>query len=70
MAELRKSYSNYVLRRKRQLTSKGAVYERDWMTVSEMDGFAPGTRPVYASGNFKLTINNERGGKKKYSFSD
>lgn len=70
MAELRKSYSNYVLRRKRQLTSKGAVYERDWMTVSEMDGFAPGTRPVYASGNFKLTINNERSGKKKYSFSN
>ena len=70
MAELRKSYSNYVLRRKRQLTSKGAVYERDWMTVSEMDGFAPGTRPVYASGNFKMTINNERSGKKKYSFSN
>ena len=70
MAELRKSYSNYILRRKRQLTSKGAIYERDWMTVSEMDGFAPGTMPVYASGNFKMTINQERGGKKKYSFSN
>ena len=70
MAELRKSHSNYVLRRKRQLTTKGAIYERDWMTVSEMDGFAPGTLPVYASGNFKMTINNDRNGKKKYSFSN
>ena len=70
MAELRKSYSNFILRKKRQLTSKGSLYERDWMTVSEMDGFAPGTLPVYASGNFKMTINNERSGKKKYSFSN
>ena len=70
MAELRKSHSNYILRRKRQLTSKGGIYERDWMTVSEMDGFAPGTLPVYASGNFKMTINNEHGGKKKYSFAN
>lgn len=70
MAELRKSYSNYTLRKKRQLTTKGGIYERDWMTVSELDGFAPGTLPVYASGNFKLTINSDRGGKKKYSFSN
>ena len=70
MAKLRKSHSNYILRKKRQLTTKGAIYERDWMTVSEMDGFAPGTLPVYASGNFKMTVNDERGGKKKYSFSD
>ena len=40
------------------------------MTVSELDGFTPGTLPVYASGNFKMTINNERGWKKKYSFSN
>ena len=70
MADLRISHSNYILRRKRQLTTKGAVYERDWMTVSELDGFAPGTLPVYASGNFKMTVPSERGGKKKYSFSD
>ena len=70
MAELRKSHSNFILRKKRQLTSKGSLYERDWMTVSELDGFAPGTLPVYASGNFKMTVRNERSGKKKYSFSN
>ena len=70
MAKLTKSHSNYTLRKKRQLTSKGAIYERDWMTVSEMDGFAPGTMPVYASGNFKMTVNNERDWRKKYSFSN
>ena len=59
MAKLRKSYSNYTLRKKRQLTSKGSIYERDWMTVSELDGFAPGTLPVYASGNFKMVVNND-----------
>ena len=70
MAKLRKSYSNYTLRKKRQLTSKGSIYERDWMTVSEMDGFAPGTLPVYASGNFKMVVNNDRPGKKKYGFGN
>ena len=70
MAELRKSHSNYILRKKRQLTAKGSLYERDWMTVSELDGFAPGTLPVYASGNFKMSVNNERLGKKRYSFSN
>lgn len=70
MAKLRKSYSNYTLRKKRQLTSKGSIYERDWMTVSELDGFAPGTLPVYASGNFKMVVNNDRPGKKKYGFGN
>lgn len=70
MAKLRKSYSNYTLRKKRQVTTKGSIYERDWMTVSEMDGFAPGTIPVYASGNFKMVVNGDRNGKKKYSFSN
>lgn len=68
--ELRRSHSNYIIRRKRQLTSKGGIYERDWMTVSEMDGFAPGSVPVYASGNFKLTVNPTPGKRKKYSFAD
>ena len=70
MAKLTKSYSNYTLRKKRQLTSKGSIYERDWMTVSELDGFAPGTLPVYASGNFKMVVNNDRPGKKKYGFGN
>lgn len=70
MPKLVKSYSNYTLRKKRQLTSKGSLYERDWMTVSELDGFAPGTLPVYASGNFKMVVNGDRRGKKRYSFSN
>ena len=70
MADLRISHSNYILRKKRQLTSKGGIYERDWMTVSELDGFAPGTLPVYASGNFKMTVPSDRGTTKKYSFAD
>lgn len=70
MANLRKSYSNYVIRRKSQLTRKGSIYERDWMTVSEMNGFPPGSVPVYASGNFKMVINNERNPRKRYSFSN
>ena len=70
MAELRKSKGNYILRKKRQTTSKGSIYERDWMTVTELDGFAKGTLPVYASGNFKMTINTGRTTKKKYGFSN
>lgn len=70
MAKVITSHSNYVLRRKAQATSLGTIYERDWMTVSEMDGFAPGLLPVYQSGNFKITINGEATPRKKYSYSN
>lgn len=64
------SHSNYVLRRKAQATSLGSIYERDWMTVSEMDGFAPGLLPVYQSGNFKISVNGEVNTRKRYSYSN
>ena len=70
MAKLIKSHTNYVLRRKVQETTLGNIYERDWMTVSEMDGFAPGAVPVYQSGNFKITVNDETSPRKRYSYGN
>ena len=70
MAKVITSHSNYVLRRKAQATSLGTIYERDWMTVSEMDGFAPGLLPVYQSSNFKLSINGEISPRKRYSYGN
>ena len=70
MAKLVKSASNYVLRRKIQNTTLGSIYERDWMTVSEMDWYANGLSPVWQSGNFKMTINPDSPARKRYSYGN
>lgn len=68
MAKLIKSHSNFIIRRKAQLSSLGPIYERDWMSVSEMDGFAPEAVPVYQSGTFKMTINPTRKPRRKQTY--
>ena len=70
MAKLVKSVSNYVLRRKIQNTTLGSIYERDWMTVSEMDWYAKGLLPIWQSGNFKMTINPDSPARKRYSYGN
>jgi hypothetical protein len=54
-----KSHSNYVLRKKHQTANKGTIFERDITTIGGRDNFAPGQVPVYKSGNFVITINND-----------
>ena len=70
MAKLVKSVTNYVLRRKIQNTTLGSIYERDWMTVSEMDWYAKGLLPIWESGNFKMTINPSPTPRKRYSYGN
>lgn len=62
-----KSVSNYTLRKKHQITSKGTIYERDWMTISESDGYAPDSIPVYGESNFKFVLNSGVSRKRKRS---
>lgn len=60
MSEYIKSYSNYVIKKKHQLTDNGVIYERDITTIGGLDQFAPGQVPIYNSGNFIITINNDK----------
>ena len=54
-----KSYSNYVLKRKHQDINSGTIYERDITTIGGLNQFAKGQVPIYKSGNFIITVNNE-----------
>ena len=54
-----KSFSNYVLKRKQQDINSGTIYERDITTIGGLNQFAKGQVPIYKSGNFIITVNNE-----------
>lgn len=54
-----KSYSNYVLKTKHQQTNDGTIYERDITTIGGRDQFAKGQVPIYRTGNFVITTNND-----------
>lgn len=54
-----KSHSNYVLKKRHQSVNDGTVYERDMTTIGGRDNFSPDQVPLYRSGNFVITVNND-----------
>lgn len=55
-----KSYSNYVLKKHHQtLDDNSKIYERDITTIGGVNRFSKGQTPIYQSGNFIITINND-----------
>ncbi len=60
-----KSHSNYVLKTKHQEINDGIIYERDITTIGGRDRFAKGQVPIYKSGNFVITVNNDNTAYKK-----
>lgn len=62
-----KSYSNYVIKKRHQLTNDGTIYERDITTIGGLNQFAKGQTPIYQSGNFIITVNNDSSYVKDYS---
>ncbi len=62
-----KSHSNYVLKNKHQLINDGTVFERDITTIGAVNQFAPGQTPIYRSGNFIITVRDDRGGMNQYN---
>lgn len=69
MGKYIKSYSNYVLKKKHQTVNDGVIYERDITTIGGRDQFAKGQIPIYRSGNFIITTNNDNTFYKKTSTS-
>ena len=70
MAKYIKSYSNYVLETKHQQTKDGTIYEKDITTIGGRDQFARGQVPIYKTGNFVITINNDNSVYKKVNEKD
>ena len=55
-----KSYSNYVLKSKHQVTNDGTIYERDYTTIGGLGNYTKNQTPIYQTGNFIMTVNNEK----------
>lgn len=62
-----KSHSNYVIKKNHQLVNDGKIYERDITTIGGLNQFAKGQVPIYQSGNFIITINNDSSFTKDYT---
>lgn len=54
-----KSHSNYVLKSRHQLTNDGVINERDITTIGGLNQFSKGQTPIYKSGNFIITVNDD-----------
>ncbi|MBR6516693.1 MAG: hypothetical protein IKT40_07520 [Bacilli bacterium] len=54
-----KSHSNYVIKEKHQLTNDGTIFERDMSTIGGLSSFPSGQVPIYQSGNFIISVNND-----------
>jgi hypothetical protein len=65
-----KSRSNYVIRELHQSTNVGNIYERDFMTISDLNSYSPGSLPVYGLNGFKMVINDGINLKKKHHYGN
>ena len=63
-----KSHSNYTIKQLHQSTNIGNVYERDFMTISEMNSYAPGSLPAYGLNGFKMVVDDSVNLKKKHQY--
>lgn len=70
MAKYIKSYSTYTLETKHQNIKDGVIYSKDITTIDSATGTNNGQTPVYKSGNFVITTNNDYTDYKKVSDKD
>ena len=63
-----KTRSNYVLKGLHQTTNVGNVYERDWMTIADLNTYAPGSLPSYGLNGFKMVIDDSINLKKRHQY--
>lgn len=56
----KKSYSNYVIKKKHQNVDDGVIFERDYSTLGGVNRFPSDRIPTYQHGNFVFTVNNEK----------
>lgn len=63
-----KTRSNYTIKQLHQSTNIGNIYERDWMTISDLNTYAPGSLPAYGLNGFKMVIDDGINLKKKHQY--
>lgn len=62
-----KTRSNYVLKDLHQKTNDGAIYERDYLTISGLDGMSPIEEQTYGVSNFKFVVRSGINQQKKHT---
>lgn len=63
-----KFYSNYILSKKYQHTTKGTIWERDWVTIGAQHQIEKGKRPFYGDSGFLFTDNSITDTHKRHDF--
>ena len=61
-----KTKSNYTIKQLHQSTDIGNIYERDFMTIADLNTYAPGSAPSYSLNGFKMVVNDGVSLKKKH----
>lgn len=62
-----KTKSNYVLKDLHQTAENGAIFERDYMTISGLDGMSPIEEQTYGVSNFKFVVRAGLNQQKKHT---
>lgn len=65
-----KTHSNYVIKGLHQTTNIGNIYERDFMTIADLNSYAPGSLPAYGLNGFKMAVNDGINLKKKHHYGN
>lgn len=63
-----KSKSNYVLKSFHQSANIGDIAERDFMTIAELNSYAPGSLPAYGLNGFKMVVDDGVNLKKRHQY--
>lgn len=63
------THSNYTIKRKHKLLSGDTIYERDYMTTTNLGGFDSGSIP-YGEGNFKIVRGDAKNIKRKHKYGN
>ena len=65
-----KTHSNYVIKDLHQSTNIGNIYERDFMTISDLNSYAPNSLPAYGLNGFKMVVRSGVNFKKKHHYGN
>lgn len=63
-----KHYSNFILKKKYQYSTKGTIWERDWVTIGAQHQIEKGKRPFYGDSGFLFTDNSIPDTYKRHDF--
>ena len=66
MAKYIKTKSNYVLKKEHKRTQDGTIFERDYMTITDKDGFSPSNPTDYGQYKFRFVVNDGLNLQKKH----